>query len=252
MTDNATYQWTCFLTAPRCNAQSELSVAALTADLIEVATAHANSLGIGYTALLPEGIAWVLSRLAIQMDSYPQMHQTDTITTWVESFTRNFSERRFTVTDTATGRVLGYARSVWTAIDIKARNLGDLSHFIHKVPLAPGRECPVATRMRIPMPDESTAVTRTYKFNPSDIDFNRHVNTVRYVEMIINNRTLADYDRYLISRLELSFRHEAVYGQTAQIIHDPEGNCCIRDTAAPHTPFVQSTATLTPRPTSKF
>lgn len=224
MTDNATYQWTCFLTAPRCNAQSELSVAALTADLIEVATAHANSLGIGYTALLPEGIAWVLSRLAIQMDSYPQMHQTDTITTWVESFTRNFSERRFTVTDTATGRVLGYARSVWTAIDIKARNLGDLSHFIHKVPLAPGRECPVATRMRIPMPDESTAVTRTYKFNPSDIDFNRHVNTVRYLEAVINRRPLDFYDSHDIAVLEASFEHECRFGSAVELVTGPSAS----------------------------
>lgn len=238
------------LLAGESNAEGKMPVTLLASRIIEIASVHANALGIGYAALIEKNVGWVLSRLSIEMRRYPVINEQYTVSTWIESYTRRFSERNFKIFAADSGEVLGYARSVWVPMNFATRSLADLSVFDNSQIEPLGDLCEMDKVRRIEMP--AAAEEEPYTFRYCDIDFNRHVNTVRYVEMIINNRTLADYDRYLISRLELSFRHEAVYGQTAQIIHDPEGNCCIRDTAAPHTPFVQSTATLTPRPTSKF
>ena len=223
------YTRVAFLTAPRCNAQSELSVASLAAEIIEVATEHANMLGIGFSALLPEGIAWVLSRLTIEMIRYPRMHERYSIETWIETFTRSYSDRNFRIYLTETGEVIGYVRSVWTVIDIKERRLSDLSRYIDRVPVLSDKECPVARQSRIPLAAGDDSHSRFYEFRVTDIDFNRHVNTVRYIEMIVNTCGLEVYDRQFIRRLELSFRHEAVYGQTARIVVAPSGLCTIRD-----------------------
>jgi len=42
------YTHSYYLTAARCNAQSDLSVAKLAQQVIETATTHANNLGVGY------------------------------------------------------------------------------------------------------------------------------------------------------------------------------------------------------------
>lgn len=234
------YTRTTFLAAPRCNAQGELSVASIASDIIDVATEHANSLGIGYAELIPEGIAWVLSRLNIRMLRYPRMHETYCVRTWVESFTRSFSNRNFHIYIPGSGETLGYVRSVWTAIDINERKLADLSGFTERVPLCAGEECLAEIPSRIPLAEGAGAVSSDYKFRVTDIDFNRHVNTVRYVDMIINTHPLEVYDRCYVAGLELSFRHEAVYGQTGRITVAPGGLCTISDAAEPHTPFVVS------------
>ena len=46
------YTHSYYLTAARCNAQSELSVAKLAQQVIETATTHANNLGVGYERLI--------------------------------------------------------------------------------------------------------------------------------------------------------------------------------------------------------
>jgi len=236
--DSAVYTYTSFLTSPRCNAQSELSVASLAADIIGAATEHADAIGIGYSALIPSGTAWVLSRLVIDMMRYPKMHETYAIDTWIECFNRGFSDRNFRIRSVDTGEILGYVRSVWTVIDIRARRLADLSRFAAIVPLAVDVECPIAKPARIPLADGDDIHLNEYVFGVSDIDFNRHVNTVRYIELIVNTRRLEVYDNCIIRRLELSFRHEAIYGQKALIATSPDGLCTIRDAEPPHTPFV--------------
>jgi hypothetical protein len=49
------YTHSYYLTAARCNAQSELSVAKLAQQVIETATTHANNLGVGYERLIRDG-----------------------------------------------------------------------------------------------------------------------------------------------------------------------------------------------------
>ncbi len=239
---------TTFLLAPHCNAQNSLSAPALTGDLIDIATEHANALGIGYEALIPEGYAWVLGRLAFYMHRFPEMHETYTIDTWIESFNRSFSNRNFRISIADTGEVLGYARSVWTAIDIRERRLADLSQFTAGVPLCPHLPCPVPQLSRLPVvsPEDSVSEYR-HVITPTDIDFNRHVNTTRYIEMLVNTRDLAFHDANRLVSLEISFRHEALYGDTLSIFTDASGCSTIAYITAPATPLVVARLAYEPR-----
>lgn len=53
------------LTAGESNACGRMPLTLVTERIIEVATEHANALGIGYAALITRNIGWVLSRLSI-------------------------------------------------------------------------------------------------------------------------------------------------------------------------------------------
>ena len=211
----SSYTKSFFLTAGQCDAQGVLPLSLLAEELIETATDHANSLGIGYATLIELNIGWVLSRLSIEMAKYPGINSHFSITTWIESINRRFSERNFKICD-GNGNVLGYARSIWSAIDFGQRGGADLSGLnLESCPIG-NIECPVEKTPRIPAISRQAA-TSNYTFRFCDLDFNRHVNTVRYLELLMDQWPLEHYDKNEIARIDLLFHHECRFGQTVEV-----------------------------------
>lgn len=220
-----------FLSASEANAEQELSLPILTSKLIDIATAHANALGVGNPAMGDINAGWVLSRLTIELLRYPKVNETYSISTWIESTNRHFSQRAFKISS-GDGETLGYARSIWMVINtIDHSNVG-LSHLYFDPQLIDGTIPPIEKQERhseIISDDEATEESAKgkmvasepvfeYRFKYCDLDFYRHVNTVRYVSLLLNRFSLEEHDDFMVSRLELSFMHEAKYGMETQLL----------------------------------
>ncbi len=65
------YKETYFISAGDTDASGHLSLPLLTSRIIDIATAHANSLGIGNPSMQQLNLGWVLSRLTIEMQEFP-------------------------------------------------------------------------------------------------------------------------------------------------------------------------------------
>lgn len=206
---------TWFLPAGECDAQGRMPLPLIATRIIDIATAHANALGIGYADLIKHNIGWVLSRLSIEMLAYPAINSDYTLTTWIESINRRFSERNFALS--CDGRTVGYARSVWAAIDFEHRTAADLSVLdLERCPIG-DLDCPIAKSPRIPaLPPE--AACEGYRFRYCDLDFNRHVNTVRYLELLMDAWDLDWYDGHEIARVDLQFSHECRFGEEVKVV----------------------------------
>lgn len=210
---------TFYLAAGECGPEREMPLQRVVQRVIEVATHHANDIGVGYDDLIAHGQAWVLSRLAVEMQDYPRINEHYSVTTWVEHTNRYFSERNFMIAD-GEGRALGYARSVWVAIDIERRAVADISRFECLGDARVDRPCPIAGVTRLHAIQHPTRRS-LYTFRYSDLDFNRHVNSVRYVEELLNCWDLDFHDTHKPQRLEISFLHEVHCSQTADLLlHD--------------------------------
>ncbi len=83
------------LTAAQCNAQSELAPSQLIQQIIEVATEHADILGVGFKDLQRHGNLWVLSRVAFEMKRFPRLLEDYSLTTWIEAATSPNETSRF-------------------------------------------------------------------------------------------------------------------------------------------------------------
>lgn len=234
----ATYRETYFLSAGESNAEHEMSLPLLVAKMIDIATAHANSLGIGNPAMEDINAGWVLSRLTIEMEKYPSVNDSYVLSTWVESFNRHFSVRSFKISSPE-GHVYGYARSIWMVMDtVNHTNVG-LAHLSLPEDAISGEVAPISKQAKHFTIVEENAASELpagtlisnrpsfdYKFKYCDLDFYRHVNTVRYVTLLLNRFSLEDYDECFVKRLELSFLHEAKYGMETRLLrHDnPDNN----------------------------
>ena len=187
------YEEKYFLSASEANAERELSLPILTSKLIDIATAHANMLGIGNPSMEEIKAGWILSRLTIEMDRYPKVNDNYVVSTWIESTNRHFSERAFRIAS-ENGEVYGFARSIWMVMDTENHTNVGLSHLEFKNEWIDGTVPPIerqAKHLNIVLPGEETENTKgtiiatrpafDYCFKYCDLDFYRHVNTVRYL-----------------------------------------------------------------------
>ncbi len=215
------YSKTYYLAAGEGTPERRMPVGLLFARCIEVATDHSNRLGVGFENLMAHGQSWVLSRMAVEMTRYPNVNENYTIETWVDSFNRAYSDRMFRILDNE-GNVCGYSRSTWVAIDMERRTLADISRFdALRDAITCARECPIApSRRHRPLGHEASEAV-SHRFAYSDIDSNRHVNTVRYVEMLMNCRTPDQHRTSPLRRLDVTFMRECVYGELATIFTRP-------------------------------
>ena len=193
------------LSAALCDATGHLSMASLETRLIVAATRHADLLGVGYRELAAKGLAWVLSRMSIEMTAMPGILDVFSITTWVESFNRHLSYRNFAIHG-ADGSPIGFARSLWACIDINLRRTSELG----SVPgCETALECPIAPIQRVSAPGPDAEVLPA-GFTYSDLDFNRHVNSARYLERIADALGLDWHDSHRITRLDIAYLHETL------------------------------------------
>lgn len=214
-----------FLIPGEANGQQEMPLTLLTSRIIEIATEHANTLGIGYAQMDPDNLGWVLSRLTIEMDKYPKVNEHYSIITWIESWNRHFSERNFEILDQS-GATIGFVRTVWMVINTVTHENAGTSGINFDLSLISERQCPIAKQGKLRQVECELPATYTFKY--SDIDFYRHVNTVRYIELLLNRFSMDDFDRMSIKRFEIAFMHEGHYGQTVKVMReDSHDNVCI-------------------------
>lgn len=205
-----------FLTAGMCDQTSHLPLQLLTLQFIDTASLHANSLGIGFAALIPLGIGWVLSKLTIEMTEWPGINAHYRILTWIEAINHHLSERCARVED-LDGKIYGYIRSTWACIDYRQRKAANLSVLSERsFPIGP-LECPIEGQQRLRRLEGETVRQKEYTFQYCDTDFNRHVNSTRYIELLQNVMGQEFNLGHSMERFEICYLHEALGEQTATV-----------------------------------
>jgi acyl-ACP thioesterase len=193
--------------------RQQLTLPTLGNYLLHAATAHAEGRGFGFNDMLQRNTAWVLSRLAIEIKDPARLSEPILIHTWVQQVERIFTFRCFEIT-TLQGETIGYARSVWAAINMETRrpvSLGGfgLSDYIVE------RDCPV--EFSSPEPAEKDTEGVPYKVKYSDLDINGHFNSIKYMESILDLFDIEIYRTHSIARFEIIYQSEGWYGMNLSL-----------------------------------
>lgn len=197
-----------------------LNLSILGNHLLNCAGQHASRRGFGIARLNDEDHTWVLSRMVIECGDLPCQYETFSIDTWVESVYRLFTDRNFTIRN-AEGSAIGYARTVWAMIGMHSRKPIELiSLYDGAIPsyTCPEEPCPIAKPERIKV--SATEPSLTFTAHYSDIDINGHVNSMRYIEHVMDLFSL-DYLRvHALRRFEIAYMAESYCGDQIHIFAD--------------------------------
>ena len=210
--------------------------------LLSAAGKAANDRNFGAFKLIDNGgISWVLLKFAVEMDKMPVEDDLLSITTWVEKVGSLLTTRNFEIRNSA-GEIIGYATTEWTLIDLTTRRPMNISADTAIVDCATGIKVPVELPGRLTglVPDENTP-KRAVKVCYSDIDFNGHTNSMKYLQWIMDTYPVEKVYDCKMSRLEIIYVHEVLYGETVNVFYqdredgstlfavkDQEGNDCVR------------------------
>ena len=203
-----------FLAEPfHCDFSGRLFMGHLGNHLLNAADFHSTDRGFGMKYLLGIHRSWVLSRLAIEMTEMPAMYTRFHVETWVESAMRYFTSRNFAVLGDE-GKVYGYGRSIWAMIDTETRQPTDIFSIDNGAInnwIVADKECPIDKGGRVRISD-SAQLVRTIDTHYNDVDINGHVNSVKYIEHVLDLWPLEWYKEHAVKRFEIAYVAEAHAG----------------------------------------
>ena len=174
--------------------------------LLEVAGTVADDLGFGIKVLHPIGLTWILTRLSVEMYELPTHCEKIRFETWIESNVHMLSTRDFRIY--SGDKLIGQCKSVWAVLDLEKREI--VNCFDN--PIFEGSvdgEVIDMTRVRMTTIPEPTGCM-PHKIVYSDIDYNGHCNSCRYLQAM-TDAYLPDYYGKKI-RLDINYSKEVMEG----------------------------------------
>lgn len=191
------------------------SIASLGNYILNTAGIDAQGKGFGVDALSPNNLTWVLSKFVIEIDSRPEQFAEFDLTTWVNKNTRLVSTRNFQLSD-LDGNVFIRALSQWCMLDYVKRVPVALETI---EPLYTPYICEAESPCEAPMRLKAieAEVVKEHRVAYSDIDFNRHMNTMRYIGLMLDMIDIEHLTTNRPMRIDIHFITECLYGQTIKV-----------------------------------
>lgn len=201
------------------DAQKKLRLFNLENYLLEVAGTVADELGFGIAVLHPRGLTWILTRMSVEMYELPTHCQKVRFETWIESNVHMLSTRDYRIY--SGDKLIGQCKSVWAVLDLEKReivNIFDDTIFEGAV----DGEVIEMSRVRMTTIPEPTGCS-PHKIVYSDIDYNSHCNSCRYLQAM-TDAYLPDYYGKTV-RLDINYSKEAMLGEILQTYYliTPDG-----------------------------
>jgi acyl-ACP thioesterase len=221
-----------FIAEPfHCDFSGRMFLGHLGNQMLNAADFHSTDRGFGMKYLMNIQRSWVLSRLAIEMMEMPGQHECFTVETWVESAMKFFTNRNFCVSG-SDGRVYGYGRSVWAMIDTETRQPTDIQKIddgaINNWIVA-DKPCQIERGGRVKM-SENADFVRAIDILYNDIDINGHVNSMKYIEHVLDLWDVAWYRERRLKRFEIAYVAETHQGDKLSFYREQtaENEFCVR------------------------
>ena len=239
-----------------CDFAHSLFMGHLGNQLLNAADFHSTDRGFGMSYLNTIQKTWVLSRLAIEMQQMPRQYERFFVETWVESAMRYFTNRNFRVVGIGSdgnpdeSKVYGYGRSVWAMIDTESRQPTDILA-IHDGAInewiVKDKPCPIAKGGRVKMGADAELV-RTIDTYYNDVDVNGHINSVKYIEHVLDLWDLEWYRQHQIRRFEIAYVAESHQGDRLSFYQEQgsEGDINVRICKDGEVEVVRSKVVFTP------
>lgn len=201
---------------------SRASVSSMFNLVLHAAGKDAHRRGFGIDALAENDYGWVLSRMCMELDRMPNEYENFTLHTWIGGYNRLISTRNFTLTDNESNE-FGRAVSHWCMLDFKTRMPLDMNTLakVHDGTIVDAPS-PCDGPKRLAAVDSEVAETHRVAY--SDIDFNRHMNTMRYIDFAFDALPIEIPENLKAVRVDLNFMKEALYGDTLSLLHKEEEN----------------------------
>jgi acyl-ACP thioesterase len=199
--------------------------------MLEAAWAHAQIMDWGYDDLKNHNLFWVLSRFYLQVEKYPAWQDRITLNTWSAGTDGMYAYREYILEDES-GNVLLRASSAWLILDMDSRKIFRLSDYKATFPKRiDTNACRNPKRIK---PDLHSGKLNYSPVLFSELDINKHFNSVKYVERVLDDFGIDFLNANEPAELEVNYLKEGVAGDSiavtrTQLAENEFMNCLMRE-----------------------
>ncbi|MCF0172749.1 MAG: hypothetical protein HUJ91_03335 [Bacteroidales bacterium] len=202
---------------PDLDAHRRFRMVSMERILLNVAGLDADAKNFGAFHLIDDGgVSWVLLKLAIAFEKLPGESDLLNIETWVEEAGRLLTTRNFRVT-APDGSLVCQANSQWTVLNIETRKPVNLLS-THIQDFITAESVPAAVKGKIE--SLQTPLKSTHRVSYSDLDYNDHTNSIKYLEWIVDSYPVEEIYNRTPDLLEIVYMREATYGELVEICYE--------------------------------
>lgn len=200
----------------------QMSVPALGDCMLDIASLHADQVNWGIDNLQHTGLTWVIAGMKFKIYRMPKIDSRFKIETRVSAYSRISTQRDFVASD-AEGK-LAEVSSEWLIINIENRRPVFINDFVPRLEeiCIPDGALPKFKHLRMSKMDVAVQTQRRVLY--SDIDINRHLYSMRYLQMALDTFGIKDFEKHRISEIDLNFIAEVLWGQEVDIVRRSADN----------------------------
>ena len=139
---------------------------------------------------------------------------------------RYFTQRNFRVVSEDGAKVYGYGRSIWAMIDTETRqptNIFDIDNGAIVNWVEKDKENPMSKLTRVQM-DDKTELVRTIDTFYNDVDINGHINSVKYIEHVLDLFPIDWYKEHSLKRFDIAYVAEAHQGDRLNFYQEQDAD----------------------------
>ncbi|MBO7408323.1 MAG: hypothetical protein J6T85_00350 [Paludibacteraceae bacterium] len=188
--------------------------------LLNVAGQAADMLGFGTFDLLPHNLTWILAHLSVEMQYLPIHGEEIRIETWIEENAHMLSRRDYRIYLTkAHDHELGYigkATSTWALLDLTSRSIANAFDMPMFDGVVDGEKLEFERAPRL-LPIKEPTGERLHMVSYSDLDYNGHCNSCKYLQAMLNAKRLTIGNRTV--RLDINYQKEAKEGDAMRTLY---------------------------------
>ncbi len=198
----------------------KLSATALFGFLEEAATNHAKRLGFSYESSLGMGFFWMIRSAKYKLLRPIELDEVLTVKTWPGGIHGLKALRNFSLM--VGNEIVGKGYHYWLMYDIKKQKPVVNPQFNDVMLSLPIKTSDFFRLDKVKLPE---VMMYGYEKNVRiyDIDWNGHVNNVKYITMIYNTLSKALIDQYDILAFQIDYLQESKYQDKIQFHYQQEG-----------------------------
>jgi acyl-ACP thioesterase len=188
----------------------------------EAAISHAENLGVGREEMARTGLAWILSRMTVLVERRPKYCETVTVRSWPRGWEKLFAIRDYEIRDKDNIAAIS-ARSAWLIVDLEKRRpirpqaaMDNLppNQELQALPVEAGGNIGLKERTNLQKITERKALY-------TDLDYNGHVNNVRYIQWIEDATDRQILEKADKMRLDINYLSEILGDEVIDIVSAP-------------------------------
>jgi acyl-ACP thioesterase len=193
--------------------KGKIKIASLVQYFQEAASKHASINNFGYNNLLENNSIWVLSSINMRIYEYPTWEEELSIATWSKGKKKIFAVRDFEFYKNE--KIYAAGSSFWLIIDINTRKPKKIDDILLNHISLPDKNALNEEYLQIDTP-KKFSYTDKFKVKYSDLDINKHVNNLKYIEWAIDALNYDEHQKSIIQMI-INYNAECKYDDEIEI-----------------------------------